>query len=45
MIVSLAQIGNEVRLRNAPPTGMAPVTSKFYVALLLFKKFLRSCHD
>ncbi len=45
MIVSLAEIGNEVRLRNAPPTGMAPATKKLYMALLLTKGLLRSCHD
>jgi hypothetical protein len=35
MIVNLAdkrrlRIGNEVRLRNAPPTGITLVTKKFY---------------
>ena len=37
MIVNLAQIGNEVRLRNAPPTGITLVTKKI-MALLLIKK-------
>ena len=45
MIVSLAQIGNEARLRNAPPTGIAPLINKFYMALLLTEGLLRSCHD
>ena len=45
MIVSLAQIGNEARLRNTPPTGIAPLINKFYMALLLTEGLLRSCHD